>query len=103
MGDFNGDGKTDLAVANGSNIGEHPAGNSGSASGIRRRDLFGWPLDLRADADPDGHGQCSGPGHGTPTGTVTFYDGATPLSAPVTLANGIAVFTTSGLSVAIIR
>ncbi len=39
------------------------------------------------------------PVSGTPTGTVTFFDGATPLSAPVTLANGIASFTTSGLAI----
>ena len=41
------------------------------------------------------------PANGTPTGTVTFYDGATPLSGPVALANGIATFTTSGLNAAI--
>ena len=37
-------------------------------------------------------------GVGTPTGTVTFFDGATPLGAPVALAGGTAAFTTSTLA-----
>ncbi|WP_338821743.1 Ig-like domain repeat protein [Bradyrhizobium septentrionale] len=35
---------------------------------------------------------------GTPTGTVTFKDGATALGAPVTLAGGIATFSTTALT-----
>jgi uncharacterized repeat protein (TIGR01451 family) len=36
---------------------------------------------------------------GTPTGTVTFFDGDTPLGGPVPLdASGVAAFTTSGLA-----
>ena len=41
------------------------------------------------------------PASGTPSGTVTFYDGATSLSAPTTLANGTVTFTTSDLNAAI--
>src|SRR5207245_2804349 len=38
----------------------------------------------------------NGPGSGTPTGTVTFKDGAATLGTG-TLSGGIATFTTSGL------
>ncbi len=38
------------------------------------------------------------PGSGTPTGTVTFYDGSTTLGT-ATLSGGIASFTTSSLAV----
>jgi hypothetical protein len=38
------------------------------------------------------------PGAGTPTGSVTFYDGATSI-ATVTLTGGVATFTTSTLTV----
>ena len=41
------------------------------------------------------------PASGTPTGTATFYDGATQISSPVTLTSGTATFTTSALNVAI--
>jgi uncharacterized repeat protein (TIGR01451 family) len=37
-------------------------------------------------------------GAGTPDGTVTFFDGSTPISGPVALVNGVATFTTSALS-----
>ena len=40
------------------------------------------------------------PGSGTPTGTVTFEEGAATLAATVALASGQATFTTSSLSVA---
>src|SRR5207244_4140213 len=40
------------------------------------------------------------PGSGTPTGTVQFKDGTTPLGSPVTLSGGQATFTTSALSMA---
>ena len=40
----------------------------------------------------------SSPGSGTPTGTVTFYDGTSPL-ATQPMAGGLATFTTSALAV----
>jgi len=39
------------------------------------------------------------PGAGSPTGTVTFFDGANAISGPVALTNGVASFTTSTLIV----
>ena len=42
--------------------------------------------------------QVSGAG-GTPTGTVTFFDGATSLGTGVVNGSGVATFTTSGLAV----
>ena len=39
------------------------------------------------------------PGTGTPTGTVTFYNGSNPLGAAVALEEGVATIQTSGLSV----
>jgi uncharacterized repeat protein (TIGR01451 family) len=38
------------------------------------------------------------PSGGTPTGTVTFFDGDTPVGGPVALIGGVATFTTSDLS-----
>src|SRR5262249_28285249 len=38
------------------------------------------------------------PTTGTPTGTVTFMDGTTPLGTPVTLNNGQATFMTANLT-----
>ncbi len=42
-------------------------------------DLLGQPLGLRPVGDLHGHGAAVSPGAGTPTGTVTFKDGATIL------------------------
>ena len=39
------------------------------------------------------------PGAGTPTGTVTFMDGATTLGTGTLNGAGVATFTTTGLSV----
>ena len=99
VGDFNGDGKPDLAMAN---------VNGGTVS-----ILLGTPVQPEASvtvtssAGSSTYGQtltltatvsAVAAASGTPTGTVTFYDGATPLSAPVTLVNGVAGFTTSALN-----
>ena len=99
MGDFNGDGKTDLATANyGSNtvsilfgtpVQHQVSVGVTSSVGVS---TYGQALTLTATVS------AAAPASGTPTGTVTFYDGATPLSAPVTLADGTANFTTSALN-----
>jgi hypothetical protein len=39
------------------------------------------------------------PGSGTPTGTLTFYDGGTQVGSPVTLSGGVATISTAGLPV----
>ena len=58
---------------------------------------------LTAAPDPSVFGQsvtltATAPGSGTPTGTVTFFDGATLLGTG-TLTAGVATFTTSSLAV----
>jgi hypothetical protein len=50
--------------------------------------VAGTPLTFRATVTPAGA-----------TGTVTFFDGTTPISSPVPLSNGSASFTTASLSV----
>ena len=61
---------------------------------------------VTSSSDPSTYGQsvtftatvtAAGPGSGTPTGTVTFYDGPTPLGS-MTLNNGVATLTTSALA-----
>lgn len=54
--------------------------------------LFGQPVTFTATvaANP--------PGSGTPTGSVQFMDGASPLGAPVPLVGGTAALTTAALS-----
>jgi hypothetical protein len=41
----------------------------------------------------------AGPGAGTPTGTVQFMDGATPIGAPAAVAAGVATFSTGALTI----
>ena len=102
VGDFNGDGKTDLATANEGN-------NTVSillATPVQHQASVG----MTSSASPSTYGQllpltatvsAVAQANGTPTGTVTFYDGTTPLSGPVALANGIAGLTTSALGAGI--
>src|SRR5207302_6439180 len=68
----------------------------------------GSPTTVSSSANPSVFGQsvtftatvtASAPGAGTPTGTVTFKDGATTLGTG-TLSSGTATFATSTLSVA---
>lgn len=54
--------------------------------------LLGQSVTLKANVTTNS------PGAGTPTGNVTFYDGATALGKAA-LSNGVAVFTTSTLAV----
>ncbi len=58
--------------------------------------VFGQPVTFTATVSP------VAPGTGTPTGTVSFFDGANPISciAAGTLASGVATCTTSSLPVA---
>jgi len=53
----------------------------------------GVPLTFTATVTP------VAPAVGIPTGTVTFFDGTTAVSAPVALTNGVASFTTSTLTI----
>ena len=58
--------------------------------------VFGQPVTFTATVSP------VAPGTGTPTGTVSFFDGANPISciAAGTLVSGVATCTTSSLPVA---
>ncbi|OLD19649.1 MAG: hypothetical protein AUJ01_05595 [Acidobacteria bacterium 13_1_40CM_3_65_5] len=62
---------------------------SSSSSSLR----FGAPITLTATVS------IVAPGAGTPTGSVTFMDGATAISGAVALGAGVATFTTSSLAV----
>ena len=50
-------------------------------------DFFGDSVGLRSVRDAHGDGEGAAPGSGTPTGTVTFYDGTTNLGSG-TLSGG---------------
>ena len=104
VGDFTGDGKPDLAVAD----------NADGGYVNVLLNTTGWlpatTTTLQSSVNPSYRGQSvtftaavSGAG-GIPTGTVTFYDGATSLSTGTilgtgTLSSGAATFTTSALAV----
>jgi len=95
VGDFNGDGKPDLAVANNA--------YSGSVSVFLNTTKPATSTSLISDVNPSAFGQAvtftatvSALG-GTPTGTVTFMDGATSLGTEP-LSSGTATLTTSALA-----
>ena len=66
---------------------------STSVTGAPGPSVFGQSVTFTATVTP------SAPGAGTPTGTVSFFDGTTSFGTG-TLAGGVATFTTSSLSVA---
>ena len=95
-GDLNGDGSPDLALANMSDESVSILLNTG-----------GTFLKTSSSLNPSHVGDSvtftttvkqSVPGTGVPTGTVTLKDGSTALGT-VALTSGVAMFTTSGLSV----
>lgn len=94
VGDFNGDGKPDLAVGGGNVvILLNKVARSGTATSIIASSdpsNFGEAVNFTASVTPQGV-------KGTPTGAVTFTDGATILGS-VSLANGIASLSTSSLA-----
>ncbi len=66
---------------------------SASVTSATSPSVFGQSVTFTATVTP------SAPGAGTPTGTVSFFDGTTSFGTG-TLAGGVATFTTSSLSVA---
>ena len=69
-------------------------GQAGTSTGLtssKKNSAFGQAVAFTATVSP------VAPGSGTPTGTVSFYDGAT-LLATVNLVNGVATFTISTLA-----
>jgi len=96
VGDFNGDGKPDLAVANyGSN-----------SVSVLLNSLVSTTTTLISSTNPSTVGQsvvftatiAPSSGTGTPTGTVTFKDGATTLGTGTLNGSGQATYTTSSLT-----
>jgi hypothetical protein len=94
VGDFNGDGAADLAVAN---------GVSNTVSVVLNAE--GTQITATPSANPSSYGQsvtftttvaASVPGAGSPTGTVTLTSGSTTLGSG-TLSNGSVIVTTSSL------
>jgi Big-like domain-containing protein/VCBS repeat protein len=95
--DFNNDGATDLAIANGlssdvsvllNTVGTNMALNPSAVN-----PSYGAPVTLTATIAP------SVTGTGTLTGTITFENGSTAIGSPVTISNGSASVTTSTLPV----
>jgi len=94
VGDFNGDGLLDLAIA-----------NSGDNTVTILLQLQNVSVPLRSSANPSNFGQAvtltatlTPQNNGTPTGTVTFTDNGTILGE-VSAVGGIASLTTAGLSI----
>jgi hypothetical protein len=101
MGDFNGDGKPDLAVANyGSNNltiilnttpGSAKAATSTTLTSSLNPSIWGQTVTLTATVTPPA-------GSGISIGTVTFKDGAATLGSGVLNGSGQATFATTALS-----
>ena len=62
--------------------------------------VLGQPVRVRPVGDVHGDGRGDAPGAGTPTGTVTFKDGATTLGTGTLAVSGAATFITSALALA---
>jgi len=95
VGDFNGDGALDLAVAN---------GRAGSVSVLLNQS--GTAITIGSSGNPAPYGQSvalratveASVSNGTgPTGTVTFKNGNTVIGTPGTLASGVYTLTTATL------
>jgi hypothetical protein len=95
--DFNNDGATDLAVANGlsSDVSVllNTVGTNMALTPPVTNPSYGAPVQLPVTISP------SVTGTGTLTGTITFENGSTVIASPVTIANGAASITTSTLPV----
>jgi hypothetical protein len=96
VGDFNSDGKPDLAVANGEDWGLTvllnivPGTTTTSLTSSANPSRFEQPVTFTATVVPQFSGKV--------TGTITFKDGATTLGSPAVSSNA-ASFTTSGLAI----
>ena len=96
VGDVNGDGKPDVAAINfNSNTVGVLLSISSTTTAIASSSnpaSYGQSVTFTATVVPKG-------GSGTPTGTVTFMDGATALGTGTLNASGVATFATSSLAV----
>jgi hypothetical protein len=103
IADMNGDGRPDIAAPN-----EHAInGNSDGSVGVLLN-VSPWPtsISLISSQNPSTFGQTviftttvTSQIAGTPTGTVTFFDGATTLGSPSLNGSGVAILSTSALAV----
>jgi len=102
VGDFNGDGKPDLAVAN------TPPSSNGAVTIVLNTTpgsaKKATSTMLTSSLNPSSFGRSVtftatvSSAAGTPTGTVTFYDGAITLGTGALNASGQATFTTAALT-----
>jgi hypothetical protein len=97
VGDFNGDGAPDVAVGylNSPNVLTflNLSGTRTSLTNLPNSTAFGQSVTFTASVTPTGTGVPQ-----PDTGSVTFYDGVTPLGTVALNAGGQAIFTTSTLS-----
>ena len=91
---YSGDGDFNASTGNASPQVVNKDSSTTSVRSTSNPSVFGQPVTFTATVSP------ASPGTGTPTGTVTFKEGAVTLAATVALASGKATFTTSSLSVA---
>lgn len=103
LGDVNEDGKPDIVTANPGN------GTNGLVDVLINTSLTSSATALTSSSNPSSFGNAitftatatGQPGFfkGTPTGTVSFFDGSTKIGTSNLNGSGVAIFTTSSLSV----
>jgi large repetitive protein len=97
LADFNGDGRLDVVAVGGSSstavvmLGAE-ASTSAAIGFSQNPATSGQPVTITATV------AAPSPYFGQPTGTVTFFDGGSPLAGGVALSGGTASYTTSALA-----